>query len=46
MARAEARLITNDRPSLLAGGRGGTVMKRMASIDGGNISGGGNDEKQ
>jgi hypothetical protein len=39
-ARAEARTTMNDRPSLLAGGRGGTVMKTILSIDGGNISGG------
>jgi len=29
----------NDRLYLLADGRGGTVMKRMANTDGGNISG-------
>jgi hypothetical protein len=38
-ARAEANLITNDRLYLLQGGRGGTVMKRTPSIDGGNTSG-------
>jgi hypothetical protein len=38
-ARAEARTTMNDRLYLLADGRGGTVMKRMANTDGGNISG-------
>jgi hypothetical protein len=38
-ARAEARITTIDRLSLLAGGRGGIVMKRTPSIDGENISG-------
>jgi len=38
-ARTEAKPITNDHPSLLDGGRGGTVMRKMPSIDGGNTSG-------
>jgi hypothetical protein len=38
-ARAEANLTTNDRLYLPGGGRDGTVMMRMPSIEGGNTSG-------